>query len=272
MSRRAARILTVAASLACTDAAPVRVVPMADPFVYNGSAPITLPVQALDASGAVVEAAFDATSDAPMVAEVGGDRLRCLRAGDARIRVTSAGLTTTFVARCRPILSFGLPPGLTLVEGGAPVPLMVVAYDSGGQRVDDLRFRAVTSDTTVIAIRDGVVVPRRMGKADIRLDFGGIETRGFVEVVSPLVRDTVLLAAGEYRAWPLGPGRYQAWLGVPAGTAATPAIAWRSSKANCARDDRVPRLLHCVVDDSGAVVAMARTAARVVVHVDRRVR
>ena len=257
---------------ACGDASPARLVPLADPFVFNGPAAVALPVQAVTARGASVDVPMDASSATPTVAEVSGERLRCLRSGDSEIRVRSGSLHTSFVVQCRPILSFGPPlEALDLVLGGNPVPLAPVAYDSSGQRVGDLRFSATTADTAVIALQSGLVIPRRVGTATVRLDFGGIETVTHVEVVAAVVRDTLTLAAGEYRSWALGPGRYIARL-EGAARAASTAISWRSANANCALDPRSRTTLHCVLADSGAVVVVAQATAAATVRIDRRAR
>lgn len=246
--------------------------PLADPFVYNGPAAVELPVRALTAAGAPLDVPIGASSESPAVVEVAGERLRCLRTGDATIRVKVRSLRAAFVVQCRPILSFGPPlEPLDLVLGEDPVPLAPVAYDSGGQRVEDLRFSATTADTAVIALHSGLVLPRRVGTAAVRLDFGGIETGITVEVVAPVARDTVQLAAGEYRSWALGPGRYVARLEHVAGAASAP-IVWRSANANCAFDPRSRATLHCVIADSGAIVAVAQAPAQATVRIDRRAR
>lgn len=260
----------ITTTLACTDAAPVRLVPMADPFVYNGSAPIALPVQALTAGGALVVAPLDASSETPTVAAVTGDRLRCLRAGNSEIRVRSGAMRTSFVLQCRPVSHF-FPAPLVLEVGGPPGQLAPIAHDSSGQLVSDLRFAASTVDTAVISLRPGAVVPRRIGTADVLLDFGGIKTTTPVVVVAPVVRDTIHLAAREYRRWALGPGRYEARVDVPRG-ASSSAVTWRTANANCAHEARSGTVLHCVVADSGVVAAVATVPVTAFVRIDRRAR
>jgi hypothetical protein len=247
-------------------------VPLADPFVYNGPSPIAIPVQAQAPDGTPLEVPLNATSEASDVAVVVDQSVRCLRAGDARIAVTAGAARAVFVLQCRPILSFGPPlQAMDAVLGGPPVPFAPVAFDSSGRAVTDLRFSATSEDTSVIAIASGLAVPRALGSARVRLDFGGIETFTTVEVVAPLVRERIRLARGEYRSWALGPGRYVATLAHTNGNAA-PRVAWRSANANCSFDTWSRATLHCVVADSGAVVAIAQAASEVSVRIDRRAR
>lgn len=262
----------ITGALACADSSPARLVPLSDPFVYNGTAAIGLPVQALTREGSPVAIALQATSDRPAVVEVADQRLQCLRAGDARVDVRAGALRAAFSVQCRPILSFG-PPLQTdyMVLGGAPMPLNPVAYDSSGQRVTELRFSATSEDTSVVSIRAGLAVPRGVGSVRVRLDFGGIDTWTTIEVVAPVVRENVQLAEGEYRQWALGPGRYVARIESMRGGAG-PAIVWRSANANCAFDPQSRATLHCVIADSGSVVAIARASADASILIDRRAR
>ncbi|MFN8669621.1 MAG: hypothetical protein U0164_20705 [Gemmatimonadaceae bacterium] len=278
MQRCTCSFLTIVlpALLACGTSTPATLVPASDPFVYNGPAPLPIPVKARDASGRALEVAIEATSDAPDIVQVKEQRMRCLRAGDARITASAGRARTTFVVQCRPIASFAPPlQSLDVVLGGEPVPLAPVAFDSGGQPVGALRFSAYSEDTSIATVAGGRVVPRGMGTTTVHMDFGGVAGVSWIEVVAPVVRDTVRLAAGEYRRWALGPGRYVATMSEGAGEAGgggAPSVAWRTANANCVSDARSRVTLHCVLDDSGAVVAVAQRAASVAIRIDRRAR
>ena len=267
----ASAALLVIAALACGDAPPAALVVDIDPFLYNGPAPVAVPIRAVDSEGTTLDVPPVITSDAPDIASVEGNALTCLREGDAVLSATVGALNASLTVRCRPIVSFA-PPfwSLDLLEGGPALPLPVQAFAEGGTVVTDLRFSAVSEDTSVVAIVGGDLVPRRMGTSQIMLDFGGIGTSYSVEVAAPVLRDTVRLAAGEYRSWRLGPGRYRAEYAAAEGSPA--AITWRSLAANCSLDTRSDAILHCVVADSGSIVAFARRATSAYIRVDRRQR
>jgi hypothetical protein len=263
--------LLVCATLACDAPPPAALVVDIDPFLYNGPAPVAVPIRVVDREGSTLEVPLAITSDAPDVASVEGNALTCLREGDAVLSAAVGTLNASLTVRCRPIVSFA-PPfwSLDLLEGGPALPLPVQAFAEGGAVVTDLRFSAVSEDTSVVTVVGGDLVPRRMGTSRITLDFGGIGTSYSVEVAAPVLRDTVRLAGGEYRSWRLGPGRYRAEYGVAEGAPA--AIIWRSVAANCSRDTRSDAILHCVVADSGSIVAFAQRATRAYIRVDRRPR
>jgi hypothetical protein len=259
--------------VACDDATPVALVPLADPFVYNGPAAVTLPLRALDRNGRTVLADVEAVSDAPEVVKVEDQHLRCLRTGDAQISAKSGTARTSFQVQCRPIASFAPPwRSLRFDLADDPVPLAPTAFDSSGQPLSTLRFTARSEDSSVASVVAGRVVPRAIGSTRIHLDFGGITHLIVIDVVSPMTRDTVRLVAGEYRHWPLGPGRYVASITGLADGSTPPPVAWRSANANCAFDSRSRSILHCVLDDSGAVIAVAQHATTAVISIDRRAR
>lgn len=257
--------------LSCDKVAPASLIAEADPFLYNGSAAFRIPVHALDSHGQRVESSLAASSGQPHIAEVQGDVVRCLQEGDADITASSGSLRTSFRLECRPIASFGPPlEALDLVIGGNPVPIPVNAFDSAGNSVSALRFTARTRDTAVVAIVDGTIVPRGLGPAEIQLDFGGVETSISAEVVAVEHQDTVELAAGEYRSWTLGPGRYIAKFSALDAAGTQLPLVWRSRNANCAFELSTRAHMHCGLREPGAVVLFAAQATRAAVRIDRR--
>lgn len=257
--------------LSCDKASPASLVADTDPFLYNGSAAFRVPVYALDTSGKRVESPLTAASSQPQVAEVTGDVLRCLRAGDADITASLGSLRTSFRLECRPIASFRPPlQAHDLVLGDSPVPISVNPVDSAGQSVRALRFSAHTEDTAVVAIVGGTVVARGLGAASILLDFGGVSTTIAVEVVAAEYRDTIDVAAGEYRSWTLGPGRYIAKFSALDAAGTQLPLVWRSRNANCAFEISTRAHMHCGLKEPGAVVLFAAQPARAAVRIDRR--
>ncbi|MBX3175310.1 MAG: hypothetical protein KF709_12925 [Gemmatimonadaceae bacterium] len=251
---------------------PVELVALADPFLYNGPAAVGLPVRARDALGREVGVELAATAIRTGIAEVDGQRLRCLSAGDTEVRVRSGRLTTSFLLQCRPVAAFAPFQSLELVLGGPPQLLPVVAFDTLGQLVDALRFSAVSSDTSVVVVHGGYAVPRALGQVQVTVDVGGLATRMAVEVTEIVAREAVQLAGGEYRSWELGPGRYRAELVATGSERMRPAATWRSVNANCAYEPQSRATLHCVLEEPGRVVLLADASVSAAVRIHRRLR
>ena len=266
------RLAAVAALLlsGCRDGRPAAIRVDADPFLLNGPGPVQLPVRVVAATGrTLVDTPLTAESAAESVATVVGGALRCHRHGDARIALAVGALSSTLLVQCRPVASFAPFTYVELEAGGPPGPIPVVAYSPTVRRVSELRFSAAIDDTTVAIVRDGLVVPRALGNARVRLDFGGLATTGGITVVITERVDTVALAAGEYRQWPLTAGRYRISGHAPDGREAATGVQLRAVNANCARDRQSRETIHCVVADSARVVALAPSQLRAVIRIVR---
>jgi hypothetical protein len=257
---------------ACADTAPVTLIALADTVVHNGPAPLALPARVTDARGRPVAASLIVESHSPVVV-VEGEGIRCLGPGDADVIVKHGARRVFIHLLCRPIARFGPPlEPLDLVVGGVPRPLPVNALDHTGRPVRELRFSAISNDTSVVAVVDGVAIPRGPGAAHLLVDFGGLTTELATEVVTPIVRDTIAAAAGEYRYWSLGRGRYRAEFRIIDTLSVAKSLSWGSSDANCAFDNATRSVIHCIVADSGAIVIAAEQRARAVIRVDQRPR
>lgn len=271
---RLAIILAAAGVLAaCGERGAATIKVDADPFLFNGSQPVALPARVLSADGRTLAVPLVGESDAEHIVRTSGGAMQCLQPGDATITLSAGRLRARLRVHCRPVVSFGPPmASAEFIVGGAPAEIPVRAYGPDGALVPSLRFSARSSDTSVAVVRDGRIVPRSLGAVRIDLDFGGIGTVVSAEVVEPVVSDTIVLAAGEYRSWPLAPGRYRISAHGSDGRPAPTGVELRSSRANCARDPRQRETLHCVVAERGAVVALASRALTTVVRIVRRPR
>ena len=241
----------------CVDERPAAIMVDADPFLLNGPGPVALPARAVTAAGRTLpDLPLHATSNADTIATAEDGALKCLREGDAQLSLTVASLSAFLLVQCRPVSTTPFTE-VELEAHGQPGPVPVVAYTTGGKRASALRFSAVSDDTAVAVVRDGVVVPRAIGRSRLRIDFGGLQALGRVTVVMPVREDTVAFAAGEYRTWPLPQGRFRISAHAADGRAAPTGVSLRPVGANCARDPHLLETIHCVVAETGQVVALA---------------
>lgn len=254
----------------CRDSRPAAIVVDVDPFLLNGPGPVGLPAHVVTASGGtLVDARLSASSDAASVATAENGGLRCFREGDAHLTLAMGSLTASLLVQCRPVMSFAPFPSVELEAHGAPGSIPVVAYAANLRPVTELRFSARSQDTTVAIVRDGLVVPRKLGRTRLELDFGGIQTLGGVTVVIPEQLDTVALAAGEYRSWPLPAGRFRISAHSPDGRETGTGVTLLPNGANCARDRQQKETIHCVVADSAEVVALAPSRLNMILRIVR---
>lgn len=267
------RILTLClvAGACAGDAQSVAMRVLLDTLVINGPSVVEIPVSLPDLRRLASEGASQAVAEPRNVASIGPSGVRCLRAGDATVRVMTGAAREQLLVRCRPIASFAPSKGPeSLFLGGPPVPLRVLALDSGGYPVNELRFTTHVQDTSVAVVENGDLLAMSVGKTRVRLDFDGVLVSESVEVVERIVDERVVLARGESLSWVIEKGRYRASLTLSGTSAAEVPVSWFSERANCALDGRSKLVLHCVVAGRGRVVLRAESNVIGIVHVDRR--
>lgn len=272
LDRAGAAILFSALALvtgACGDSRAAAIVIEEDPLLLNGPAFVRIPATIVSAEGRSLDRNFDvATSDADSVAAVENGGVKCLREGNARLRLGVGSLSASLIVECRPVIGFG-PFEQVEFELGVPHAIPVVAYAPGMTRRSRLRYSARVADTTVAVVRNGLLVPLSLGQTTVKLNFGGIETEGPISVVVPVSVDTVQLAASEYFSWRLRSGRFRVSAELPGTTTAATDVRLRAVNANCAHDNLSEQTIYCVVSDSARVVAFASRNLLAVVRIVR---
>lgn len=102
----------------------------------------------------------------------------------------------------------------------------------------------------------GLLSPVGVGKFRLEMDFGGIATWLFVEVVRPVATLRISLIGGEIRTWRLPPGRFELLLRSDSAKRKAPHLVLGVYRVNCARGPRRATEQHlcCVSSGGGSVV------------------
>jgi len=225
-----------------------------DTLVINGPSAVRVPVRLVDIEGADVPIeTWDLRLAGDSVVRIRDGRIVCEGRGDATIVVTVASLERTVVVRCRPVIAFGFPPPLELALRGPALPVRVHALGPAQQREELLAFQLRTSDSSIVEIRDGLVHPLSVGRANIVVDLGGIATAVTASVFEPIADDTLNLAPGEFRSWPLAAGRYEIAVLPLRDAAGLKLLAMETEGAKCVRDSQSDALIHCNIRLAGGL-------------------
>lgn len=233
---------------------PARLEVERDTVVINGPRAVLLPVRLIDSAGRAmpIEAwSLDLSGDSAV--RITGGKLACRGRGDARVTVAVGGLSTGLVVRCRPIVAFGFPPPLELALGGPPARVRINALTSSYTPETLLEFTARVADSSVIAIRDGLVHPVAVGRATVVVDLGGISTAVTAQVYEAIADDSLRLAPGEFRSWALGPGRYEIGVSPLASPSDLKWLSMETEGASCVRDTQREDWIHCLLRSRGGV-------------------
>jgi hypothetical protein len=201
---------------ACTDHSPARIQFTEDTTTVNTRLASDVGVRVLDKHGHVVDRArvgYEVAPDSILWVMANG-KFGCLRNGVGVVSVSSGRLGATTHVRCDLIATLGPASwgaGIQLVLGGPPVPVPVDPRDARGERMDRVRFPITVHDSTIVQLKDGMLVGLRMGSTSVDATAGGkanifLDARVYESVLSAT---PVSLAPGESVTEPLVAGEYQ---------------------------------------------------------------
>jgi len=168
-ARIAIRLALLACAGACADATPARIDGPADTIVVNSSEWTPIGIQVLDRRGGRIARPTVTYHAAPeslfRVSTTGA--VGCMHDGTGAITIRAGTVDRRFPIRCELVHSFGPMAIFELIAGGSPAPLVLQAYDARGKPMARARLQLRISDTTVIALRDGMIHGLRPGAAGI---------------------------------------------------------------------------------------------------------
>ncbi len=251
----------VAASFSCTASGPARLEVDRDTLVLYGGEFTWVPVSVVHDTGASAELKAKFIPRDQSVVRTSGSAVACRRAGMTDIQVELGKLTTSFVVTCRFAQRIAAESYLELEPGGPPRSLEATAVLSSGNSEVLHPISATSTDSAVAIVRDGAVVPLAVGRAGIRIDYGGVRTTMTVQVRLTIADDTVVVKPDESRAWQLAAGRYSMTVKVSS-PRDLGILNMETEGLNCSRDSRDEDTIHCVAAEPAEVTLRNTSSAR----------
>lgn len=234
------------ATLACTDAPPVRLVAgRADTVIVHNRQPVQLPVFGFAKDGDTVNVRnlrFHRVSGDPIRVTSRG-MATCDRAGDATVEASHRHLSTRFLLMCRPIAGFRFSGNPRMIVGGPTVPLQLDAVGMNGESVFPIVGIATVEDTSVVTVQGMDLAARGPGRTNVHIEAGDCRTEIYVEVnervpalgaLQPYQEfvTPVSMVAGETQTWPLAKGDY--WIEFEPADYSLPSLVIGAAGAQCA--------------------------------------
>jgi hypothetical protein len=187
-------------------------------IVVNSLRPVQLRMRALDAAGHVLRdtgVRYQWASGAPVLVSPGGV-VTCTQPGDATVRASLGGVSTTALLRCRPVRQVRAPGMLDIVVGGPAQDVPFEALGVDGRPVTLLAGQFTVGDSTIATlegqrIRAGSTwVTARFGDRASLTEVHVYERAPTPERVRPgqHLAVPVRLAGGEMRQWRIPAGLY----------------------------------------------------------------
>ncbi|HEY4133367.1 MAG TPA: hypothetical protein VGM50_22300 [Gemmatimonadaceae bacterium] len=162
----------------------------ANDIVINYFSAVQLPIRALDARGRTVSKAairFEPFSESAIDIAAGGVAT-CHAKGDAMVHASINDVTSLVVVHCRPVSTIhATPTRFDFVQGDQPRPIHVEALDSRSVVVGDARGSVGIVDTSVAAVRHGLIAPQGPGATQLTVAVGDARASATV-VVHELVK------------------------------------------------------------------------------------
>ena len=186
------------------------------------------------------------------IVRTNGNSMACLREGTTRVAARLGSLATEFVVICRFATQVAGETYFELEPDGQPQSLSLRASFPLGD-VTALRVvSARSSDASVATVRDGAVVPVGLGRAGLRVDYGGLWVRATVYVRRTIFNGALTLKPDETRRWELGAGRYSITVKVNS-RQDLKLLNIETDGLNCSRDPRDQNTIHCVARERGEI-------------------
>jgi hypothetical protein len=275
-------ITAVAFSLLSRSGPPARLVTDVadgtDGIIVNNVDPVQLEVRALDAHGRRVSSQglrFQWASGIPaLISPAGG--LTCTHDGDLIVRASLGGVTTDVGVTCRRVRMMYASSWIDLVAGGAARPLPYVAVGVDGQRVQEVRGRAVVLDSSVATVVGTSMRGRAVGRTYVDVFAGDSRAQILVTVHEPVRGLDALREDQRYVAVPmrlahgdtirLSLPREAFWLAyLPRRPGDAPPTILLDGQVTCSHGDVIHQYLtpldeprmYCTAHARGAVVMLA---------------
>ena len=269
--RRAARgasvtLLLIAALVGCAERPPARLTgAFGDTLLVNSPDPTRLSARAEDAEGRgarVRDAYWQAVGEVPFSLSADGT-VHCTRAGDGTVDVSRGASRSRLTVRCRPVTGMRVLVAEPLVLGGAPAVLGFAGVGPDGATVTQIAGRAGVRDTTIVALRDTLLVPRKRGVTSLLVSLAHCEIEQPLEVIervtdpsaleaSQVYEDTLSLVPEELRSWTLRPNLYT--VEVEADSIANASLDLVAPGFSCAPLTHVARGLSCLSREPARMV------------------
>jgi|GEM_PF-981771 len=188
------------------------------PSVIASKDPVAVSVQASNAQGVrkiVTEGADYALEPADLGSLSKAGMLKCERSGDGKVNVSIAGVSRSAPVRCR-IVDRIEAPNVGRVEFAAgPFTPKVRALDKSGAELSDVDVTFFSKNSGVAFPKDGQLVPKSVGTANLVARAGGASAEFKVDVVRKVVVEALPIEQNKKLYFSLEPAKYELKITLP---------------------------------------------------------
>ena len=218
-----APLLAVSLILACSaPACEQREVPseirLEVPSVIASKDVVAISVQATNAQGVrklVTEGADYALEPADLASVSKVGMLKCQRSGDGKVTVSIAGVSRSAAVRCRLVDRIEAPNVGRVELGDGPFSPKVRALDKSGAELTDVDVTFFSKNSGVAYPKDGKLVPKSVGTANLVARAGDASAEFKVDVVRKVLVEALPIEQNKKLYFSLEPAKYELKVRLP---------------------------------------------------------
>jgi hypothetical protein len=179
---------------------------------------VAVSVQASNAQGVrrlVTDGADYALEPANLASVSKAGMLKCERSGDGKLSVSIAGVSRSITVRCRLVERIEVPNvGRVELSAGPFLPKTRV-LDKSGAELSDVEVTFFSKNSGVAFPKDGQLVPKSVGTANLVARAGDASAEFKLDVVRKVVVEALPIEQNKKLYFSLEPGKYELKIKLP---------------------------------------------------------
>ena len=239
-------------ALACDKRDPPSDMRLELPSVIASRDPISVVIHATSAQGVtstITDGASFAVEPADLATVAQPGLVRCEHSGDGKLSVTVSGVARSVAVRCRIVarIEAGNTGRVELAAG--PFKPKVRVLDESGAELSDVDVSFVSKNAGVAYPKDGLLVPKTVGTANLTARAGQASAEFKVDVVRKVVVEALPIDNNKRIYFSLDAGKYE--LTVKLRVPKRVNVEWRGAPYCNASSDGVDHVATCTLREQG---------------------
>jgi len=206
------------AALGCEQREAPSEIKLEIPSVIASRAVVAVSVQATNAQGVrklVTDGADYALEPADLGSVSKAGMLKCARSGDGKVNVSIAGVSRSAAVRCRLVERIDAANVGRVELSAGPFSPKVRALDKSGAELTDVDVTFFSKNSGVAYPKDGQLVPKSVGTANLIARAGDASAEFKVDVVRKVVVEALPIEQNKKLYFSLDPGKYELKITLP---------------------------------------------------------
>ncbi|HWZ90337.1 MAG TPA: hypothetical protein VNW92_15850 [Polyangiaceae bacterium] len=253
-SNRALRPLALAAlaALACDKRDPPADMRLELPSVIDSRDPVVVTVHATNAQGvtSTISDGAELSVEPKDLATVSQPALvKCEHSGDGKLSVSVAGVSRSIALRCRIVDRIEATNAGRVELTAGPFKPKVRVLDKSGAELADVDVSFVSKNAGVAYPKDGMLVPKTVGTANLTARAGQATTDFKVDVVRKVVVEALPIDGNKRIYFSLDAGKYELTVKLPSPKRVN--VEWRGAPYCNGSSDGLEHVSTCGLHATG---------------------